>query len=472
MVFNEWMSTESAPLSYEELLVENERLRLKLLELQEREEKLQRLLRRDSTNSSQAPSQDKRSKPKRKRKKSKRKPGGQPGHAGKTREALPSDKVTRQITCELAARCATCGHDGVRERGVRVQQVVDLNEVVELLLSTGRCAGCRKRRTATRPDGYTASVVGSKLLSFVGYSTGILGVSRRRVVRMLDEVFDIQLSLGTVSWREAEIAAALEPPCEEIKDAIGDAEALHLDETGQRKCGGRVTAWVASTLSFTAMFLGRRRDRRTLMSIIRRNGKKPFSGVMITDRYKVYDIDEKRQLCLEHLRRNFLALACENGIIGDVSRRCTSAVRRVLIAWRDHRARCIDTARYTSIVQRCRRRIEAELTRAWTAQGPMLLAELKTLTYAFFLDGHSIWRFVDDKKVEPTNNRGERDIREYVLRRKVSLHTWSDRGDLYLERTLSVAGTCRKQGMSPFAFLQNAVWALRTSTPAPRLLAA
>ncbi|MCP4498421.1 MAG: hypothetical protein GY822_00440 [Deltaproteobacteria bacterium] len=39
---------------------------------------------------------------------------------------------------------------------------------------------------------------------------------------------------------------------------------------------------------------------------------------------------------------------------------CTHAVRRVLIAWRDHRARRIDEARYKSIVRRCRRRIEAE----------------------------------------------------------------------------------------------------------------
>ncbi|MCP4499307.1 MAG: hypothetical protein GY822_04990 [Deltaproteobacteria bacterium] len=94
--------------------------------------------------------------------------------------------------------------------GERVQQVVDLDEVVELVLATGRCKNCRRRRTAKRPDGYTASAIGSKLLSLIGYSTGVLGISRRRVVKMLDEVFDIPLSLGTVSWREAEIAAALD----------------------------------------------------------------------------------------------------------------------------------------------------------------------------------------------------------------------------------------------------------------------
>ncbi|MCP4504657.1 MAG: transposase, partial [Deltaproteobacteria bacterium] len=102
----------------------------------------------------------------------------------------------------------------------------------------------------------------------------------------------------------------------------------------------------------------------------------------------------------------------------------------------------------------------------------LLLPELKTLTHTFFLESHPIWRFLDDKKVVPTNHRGERDIREYVLRRKVSLHTWSDRGDTYLERALSVAGTCRKQGRSPFAFLHEAIFALRASKPAPCLLAA
>ncbi|MCP4501824.1 MAG: hypothetical protein GY822_17830 [Deltaproteobacteria bacterium] len=38
--------------------------------------------------------------------------------------------------------------------------------------------------------------------------------------------------------------------------------------------------------------------------------------------------------------------AGEGDVVGEVARRCTHAVRRVLIAWRDHRARRIDEARY------------------------------------------------------------------------------------------------------------------------------
>ena len=45
-----------------------------------------------------------------------------------------------------------------------------------------------------------------------------------------------------------------------------------------------------------------------------------------------------------------------------------------------------------------------------------------------------MWLFVDNDEIPPTNNFAERQIKHHVKYRKNSYHTWSDRGDRFLER--------------------------------------
>jgi len=67
-----------------------------------------------------------------------------------------------------------------------------------------------------------------------------------------------------------------------------------------------------------------------------------------------------------------------------------------------------------------------------------------------------LWTFVDDPRVEPTNNRAERSVRQGVLWRKSSFGTQSQRGAMYVERILTVCATCRLQGRSIIEYLRDA----------------
>ena len=425
--------------------------------------KLSRQLGRNSTNSSSPPSKDI-EKRRRRRRKSSRRRGGQPGHVGHYRKPLADEDVTEHVACAIATVCA-CGHDDVYERGFKTSHtVLGVHGATRYALESGRCSVCRRRRTAALPEGITRSVVGTDLLAAIAHMTGLCGTPRRPTQRFFDDVLGKRLSLGTISHCEAEVGAALAAPMNEAHESALDDDVKHLDETSHRREGKRHTAWVLSTLLVTVMFLGLRRSAASLKAIL----KGALRGTAVTDRYAVYErFGLKRQLCLEHIRRNFLGLVEVGGVVGEVSLRCTSAVRRVLVAWREKRARKIDDKTYRKIVARCRRRIETELARGW-----QLDPELRTLAYAFIVQPEIVWRFVDDNTVPPTNNQGERDIRDLVVRRKVQLHTWSERGDRYVERTLTVGGTCRKQKRNPYAFIVDALDASRRGQPSPRLLAA
>jgi len=63
--------------------------------------------------------------------------------------------------------------------------------------------------------------------------------------------------------------------------------------------------------------------------------------------------------------------------------------------------------------------------------------------------------FVQDARIEPTNNLAERIVRQGVLWRKGSFGTQSERGGHYVERILTVCATCRLQGRSVIEYLRD-----------------
>lgn len=79
----------------------------------------------------------------------------------------------------------------------------------------------------------------------------------------------------------------------------------------------------------------------------------------------------------------------------------------------------------------------------------------------------ALWTFVTHDGVEPTNNHAEREIRAFVLWRKRSYGTQSDRGNLFAERVMTVAHTARKQNKNVLAFLTTCcrTWLDRATRP-------
>jgi transposase len=65
----------------------------------------------------------------------------------------------------------------------------------------------------------------------------------------------------------------------------------------------------------------------------------------------------------------------------------------------------------------------------------------------------SLWVFLDEAGVEPTNNHTERALRFAVLWRKRSNGTQSDKGNRWVERLLSFRQTCRLRARATFSLL-------------------
>jgi len=146
---------------------ENEKLQATIAQLEAK-------LRANSRNSSKPPSADGLGKPAPKslRKKSGRKPGGQPGHEGRTLRQVtdPDEVVVHEPDC-----CAGCGADaadGTRV-GTERRQVFDLPpgqvQVTEHQLVTRRCF-CGTKTTGRAPERVTAPVqYGPRVMALIVY---------------------------------------------------------------------------------------------------------------------------------------------------------------------------------------------------------------------------------------------------------------------------------------------------------------
>ena len=69
----------------------------------------------------------------------------------------------------------------------------------------------------------------------------------------------------------------------------------------------------------------------------------------------------------------------------------------------------------------------------------------------------SLWTFVVEEGVDPTNNRAERALRFAVLWRRMMHGSYNEKGARWAERLLSLRETCRLRGRPTFPVLVDAV---------------
>lgn len=227
--------------------------------LEARIEELERRLDRDSGNSSLPPSSDPpRSRAERRRlareayKRSLRSSGAQPGHEGKARELVAPERVDERFV-HLPERCG-CGHvfDGGERRigDPVVHQQYELPPARPLVFEHARvrlgCPGCGRSVLAT-PPGAALSGYGPRLEAHIAVLAGVFRLSRDQVRQVVVEVFGVPASKGAIDNAIMRMSAVLRDPWAELREAIRNADAVHLDQTTWRLCGAQQWLWVAAS---------------------------------------------------------------------------------------------------------------------------------------------------------------------------------------------------------------------------------
>jgi transposase len=439
------------------------------LEAQKKEiEELKEKLNTNSKNSSKSPSSERFKKKKTKKKnRSKRKQGGQPGHKGVFRELLPADEVDHIEIVNPSKRCE-CGSRIRPTTKFRRHQVHELPKVkaivTEYQLYLGICFGCGKTHQAELPIGVPTGMLGHYAMGKIGTLTGDYRMSKRQVTFLLQDFYDLHISVGTVSNAEKIVSAALEKPVEEAKNYVPKQTRVNGDETSHAEKGNKMWTWVFIA-SLVAVFIIRpSRSAQVAKDFL---GAK-FKGILSTDRWSAYAWLAVifRQLCWAHLKRDFQKISERSGKsarIGDELLACTKKMFRY---WHKVKDGTLSRKRFKKLMDPIRKRVEALLEEGKQCGHKKTAGTCKNLLKL----KEALWTFLDKKGLEPTNNLAEQILRRIVIWRKTSFGTQSPAGTLYLERIMTVVATCKMQKRNVLDFVTDAVRAHLNGTTAPSLL--
>ncbi len=276
--------------TYEELLEENRALRAENAALKARLAKVEARLGMNSRNSSKPPSSDPPNVAARpKRKPSGRKRGGQPGHKGTTRRLLPPDKVDRIVDVKPQT-CDRCGKalagDDPKPKRRQVTEVPPVEpEVTEYRQHTLPCGGCGAKTTAHLPPGIGRSAFGPRLKAMIATCSCVYRVSRRGVEDLMALLFNVEISLGSVSACEETVSDAVAAPVAEARAYVEAAPVAHADETGYREVTAtgelpkKAWLWVAVTPLVTVFLVHAKRSALAARELLG-----SFAGILVSDR--------------------------------------------------------------------------------------------------------------------------------------------------------------------------------------------
>jgi len=459
----------------ETLRAELQRLSARVCELEAENRELKARLGVDSSNSSKPPSTNPPwVKPPSKKKPSGKKAGGQPGHAGKARTHAPPESVDHRIAVRprSCAKCNAALDDRAKSCPGWVHQVVEIPPIQVVTtnyeMESCQCRNCGEWTKATLPHGVPAGVAGPNLSALVAYFTGRMRISRRYLQGFLGAI-GVHLSLGTIQSILEGTSEALAAPAAEALAVVQQSAAVCCDETGfGRSKEKRWWLWVASSLTAVAFKLAAGRGRDQLAELIPPN----YPGTVHRDRWKPYEIMQcaKHALCHAHLARNFQGLIDRGGNAMEVGEYLLAENNRMFSMWHLFLKDELDREGLQRELEPTRIGMKQRLERVLEENNPDPKA--RALAKDLLRQWDSLWTFVDNEGVVPTNNEAERALRHAVVWRKASHGIQSEAGALFVERILTGLGTAAKQSLSILPYLRQACLARLEARPAPSLFPA
>jgi transposase len=436
-------------------------------------ERLERLLSRNSGNSSLPPSMDDQpgrtpppEKPQRARQ-GMRNPGKQPGAPG---SYLAWSKNPGRTVPHFPRGACTCGADlaGAADLGVAASyQEIEIPEMAAQIIQhdvhEAACRCGRVHRAAAPAGSATPGTVtyGIGLQAWCVYLMAAHAIPVHRVAELIEALTGAKPSPGFVHGMLARAAAAVRHANQLIRALIITASVICADETPIRVGPGPKTRkkylLVACTNLLTCYFLGDR-SLATFEAFVFPD----LTGVVVHDRYQNYDKFPgiTHQLCCQHLLRD-LADAAQSypGAIWPVQ---TAEALQALIhaanLARDQGLAAVPDQAAAEHLKLFRHGVLAGLSAVRRRPGANVEQPPARLLLECLHDReHDVLRFLSDLRIPPTSNQAERDVRPAKTQQKISGRLRSEQVTRHRYAIRGYISTAAKHGISVFTALREAI---------------
>lgn len=383
-------------------------------------------------------------------------PGRKPGKGTFSYRKPPLPEEITEPVVEVKVTLSACPDCGGRLEQERVDlaYITDIPpipkpKVTAYQVEVCRCKSCGKQLRATHPDlasdqyGASAHRVGEQAKAAAHAVHYEVGIPVRKVPKVLWVLTGLSLTQGAITQDALRRAqGSVGRSYEGLRASVRDRVRVHTDDTGWR-VGGQSAYLMAFETDQETVYQVRPRHRN---EEVREIVPADYRGVMTTDRGRSYDAQElapvRQQKCLSHIQRSIsevLETKCAGG------RRFSVHLKRLLSEamelWRANRpGEVSDFATQAShlkeaITHHLRDRLLTD------PDNQRLLNEI-----GFHHDLGNLLRFLDDPRIEPTNNRAERALRPAVIARKVSHCSKDWEGAYAFSAFTSVVRTMAQRG--------------------------
>ena len=469
----------------EELVRRIDNIEQNMAALRGENELLKEQVARTSANSSQPPSKNRLDfKPNRKEISGKKR-GGQIGHIGHERKLYPVE-MCQEVIDHYPEKCSKCGSQ-VKESNSQIyrHQVVEVPPVKTIVIEHRfhqmTCTCCGKENQAP----LMAEIIGkggygSRVAAYIGLFSSQYRQSYRQIERIMQAVFGIHMSLGTIKNLRTEVSEAVRDAVTGAQEYVQQQPTVAVDETGfkQRNGDGQNAAktsgwlWVVVTpliISFQVILSRATTAAQTVLG-------ETFTGFITSDRCPAYNwVDvSHRQLCWAHLKRDFIQISERVGASAEIGAALLVQEKLLFNLWHQFRNEQLTRSQLIQAVKPIQAEFSSILLEAAELhidpqEKTPLAKTVRTCRNLLKLEV-ALWLFVSEDGVEPTNNAAERAIRPAVIWRRTSFGSDSLAGSEFVSRLLTVVSSLNLQERNILDFLTESILAARSGQIPPSLL--
>ena len=303
-------------------------------------------------------------------------------------------------------------------------------------------------------------LLGPRLAAAVVHLCVRMRLPRRKVSELLLEWFGLELSAALIDQTVHQAARSVQPLEQQLAADLEQAVLVHADETPWMEAGQALWLWVLCCCH-TALYVIGARTREMLDNAL----SPDFGGRLMSDGYAAYRSRLLRLRCWAHLLRKL------RGLAESTDRHAAQAGAAMLLEF-DSLMEAIFEARKWSD------RPPPAIPQAHRIEQLRCLCEqhrdaphkaLRELAREFVNDWQTIMLPLHDPRLPLTNNAAERQLRHYVIARRISYGSRTQVGSRSIALLASLIDTCRLRRASATDVLARAIHAARMGLPAPAL---
>jgi transposase len=418
------------------LEAENERLRKRVAELEKELLKSQRSGKRQA-----APFRRRTRKPKSKHKKS----GQKPGHKPSSR-AIP-DKIDKTIVVPLEGCCSDCGGH-LHDRRHHEHYVTDIPPVLpvttKFITESGSCKGCGQRWNSGHDElpshatGAAGVMIGNRAVALAAQMRLEFGAPLRKIADYLSSALGLPISAAGILGLLKRASHSLKATCSDLEQQLRDAPKVCADETGWRVASESAWAWVFTNDDTTFYTVNKSRGHGVVLDLL----GKEFSGVLQSDCFLAYrPLPYEKSKCLAHILKSLKDVEALQADKAVEFPRAAIELFKDAIELEKHRFQ-LDIGGYQDARFSLEKRLDRLLDHEDDEPNNAKLAK----RIEKYRDEWLVFLYNVD--VDPTNNLAERQIRPFVLIRKLSAGNRSEWGALVYTQLMSVFSTCKQRGLN------------------------